>query len=333
MSATPEQPREAPAPPSTSGKAIASFVLGILSFCMPLIAALPGVIAGAWGLADIRRSQGLLRGRGLAIVGILLSLVATLVVWPTIVLTMLLPAIWDEVNQDMSMRNLQALVQALHNYHDTNGSFPPAVVRDERAKPLYSWRVMLLPFLGQSRLHDRFKLDEPWDSPANKLLLAEIPREYAPVGENFPPADYATHCMVFDGKEAVFWSGTIPDWLDDPKMRGVLQGMQIYSGIPGLKPLYNFGSHPRLTSITDGPANTILVVEADERVPWTKPQDAPYDKDQPLPKLGGLHRRGFAVALADGAVRMVSNRTSEKTIRAAITSYGGEILGPDWNAP
>src|SRR5688572_25637350 len=67
---------------------------------------------------------------------------------------------------------------ALHDYRDTYGKWPPAVVTDKAGKPLYSWRVALLPFLEQQELHKRFKLDEPWDSPANQKLLTETPRCY-----------------------------------------------------------------------------------------------------------------------------------------------------------
>jgi hypothetical protein len=97
--------------------------------------------------------------------------------------------------------------------------------------------------------------------------------------------------------------------------------------------LYCFDKRPFIATFTDGLSNTILLVEGDERVPWTKPEDLHYAADRPLPKLGGLHRHGFVVAMADGSVRMVSKKTSEKTIRAAITPNGGEILGPDWDQP
>ena len=43
-----------------------------------------------------------------------------------------------------------------------------------------SWRVQILPALGQSELHSRFHHDEPWDSPHNLLLLAEIPIVFQP---------------------------------------------------------------------------------------------------------------------------------------------------------
>jgi hypothetical protein len=84
-------------------------------------------------------------------------------------------------------------------------------------------------------------------------------------------------------------------------------------------------------SFADGTANTFLIVEAGDPVLWTKPDDIPYASKAPLPKLGGIFKEGFSAALADGSVRFVKRSVSEKTIRAAITPAGGELLGADWD--
>jgi hypothetical protein len=72
-------------------------------------------------------------------------------------------------------------------------------------------------------------------------------------------------------------------------------------------------------------SKTLLVVEAAEPVPWTKPEDLPYSPDQPLPKLGGLFiKKGFRVMMADGSIRWMLVDTDENAIRAIITWNGGE---------
>src|SRR5262245_16111327 len=77
---------------------------------------------------------------------------------------------------------------ALHPYDDIDKRLPPAVVTDKQGRPLYSWRVLLLPFLEEKRVYERFRLDEPWDSPHNKRLLEKTPRSYQPLGGgNDPP--------------------------------------------------------------------------------------------------------------------------------------------------
>src|SRR5262249_39345951 len=75
--------------------------------------------------------------------------------------------------------------------------------RDPQAKPLLSWRVGILPLLGEAELYEQFKLDEPWDSMHNKRLLPKIPRAYAAPGVEIKEP-YATYYQVFVGPHAAF---------------------------------------------------------------------------------------------------------------------------------
>jgi len=74
--APPVQPPGAPpaGPAPTSGKAIASLVLGLCGLLCG-IAAIVGLIFGIVALSDIKKSGGRLEGRGLATAGIVVSVV------------------------------------------------------------------------------------------------------------------------------------------------------------------------------------------------------------------------------------------------------------------
>ena len=89
-------------------------------------------------------------------------------------------------------------------------------------------------------------------------------------------------------------------------------------------------AEPKIENITDGTSNTILAVEAQRDIPWTKPEDIPYAPDHPLPDLDLLFKDGFRAGMADGDVRWIPSNMSAETLRAAITRNGGEELGPDW---
>jgi prepilin-type processing-associated H-X9-DG protein len=78
--------------------------------------------------------------------------------------------------------------------------------------------------------------------------------------------------------------------------------------------------------ISDGAANTILVVEAKREIPWTKPEDIPYAADQPLPALGGWTENHFNALYADGHVVTESLDQHESILRAKITRRGREII-------
>ena len=90
------------------------------------------------------------------------------------------------------MNNLKQIGIALHSYADVYGHFPPAAICDKKGKKLLSWRVAILPFIGQEALYRKFKLDEPWDSPRNKPLLDEIPNTYFCLSASRPAPITAT---------------------------------------------------------------------------------------------------------------------------------------------
>src|SRR5205823_13461834 len=94
----------------------------------------------------------------------------------------------DYVQRQRSLKNLKAIMIAMHSYHDANGKFP-ADITDKAGKPLLSWRVELLPYLEEDKLYKEFQRDEPWDSPHNFKLLAKMPDVYRVA---FDPKD-ATH--------------------------------------------------------------------------------------------------------------------------------------------
>lgn len=70
-------------------------------------------------------------------------------------------------------RHLHRISIALQSYHDSYGSFPPAYIPDKTGEPMHSWRVLILPFLGEQELYDKYRFDEPWNGPHNSQLHAE----------------------------------------------------------------------------------------------------------------------------------------------------------------
>ena len=168
---------------------------------------------------------------------------------------------------------------ALHSYAGTYNGELPRDIADKDGKPLLSWRVHLLPYVEQNALYVRFKLDEPWDSPANLPLLKQMPKMYAnPRSPSTEPG--LTHWQGFIGPRTLF----------DP------------SG----KPL-------KIGSLPDGSSNTLAVVEATTPVEWTRPGDIPYTPNGPLPQLG-VGNAIFLAAMADGSVRSVPVSTSPASL-------------------
>jgi hypothetical protein len=67
-------------------------------------------------------------------------------------------------------------------------------------------------------------------------------------------------------------------------------------------------------------------VEAAQAVPWTKPQDLPFDPSKPLSELSGLFPGGGNAVFCDGTVHFTSNKVKPEILKALITRNGGEIL-------
>jgi hypothetical protein len=300
-------------PERTSGMAKASLILGLLLPCT-FFTGIPAIICGILGLVSVGRSNGRLAGTGLAIAGIALGAFSSACMSPILV-GLLLPAVQkvrEAANRMASQNNLKQVALAVHNYHATNGCLPPAVVYDAQGKPLYSWRVLLLPYLGEGALYQQFRLEEPWDSPQNKALLPLMPRMYLDPSRP-DTGDGTTTYLALTGKGTVFESdpqnGLVP-LKDNPKLFRA-------------KPLLSFKDIP------DGTSNTIMIAEAADPVPWTKPEDLEYAPGRPLPSFSKIRPLGFNAAFVDGSVRWLPRTAPEQTLRALISRNGGEVI--NWN--
>lgn len=64
--------------PKTSAAAVTSLILGILSLFCSCFTALPSLICGIVGLSNIGRSNGQLKGKGLAVAGMILAVVMSI---------------------------------------------------------------------------------------------------------------------------------------------------------------------------------------------------------------------------------------------------------------
>ena len=79
-----------------------------------------------------------------------------------------------------SANNLRQIAMAMLTYVTINNEyFPPAYSADKTTgKPLLSWRVAILPYLGEETLYRQFHLDEPWNSEHNMRLIARTPQVF-----------------------------------------------------------------------------------------------------------------------------------------------------------
>ncbi|HEX4072783.1 MAG TPA: DUF1559 domain-containing protein [Planctomycetaceae bacterium] len=222
-----------------------------------------------------------------------------------------------------SIRNLKRLGIALHAWADahqvTPGKtdnladpksalnspflrFPPAVVygKDGKGKYPHSWRVELLPYLKAKNVYDEYHFDEPWDSPANKNVMAKMPEVFRNPADD--SVNYNSSYFVLVGR------------LVDENVNG-----------PGLQTLFSCKVGVALRQITDMTANTLAMVEAKRDIPWTKPEDIPYEPAGKLPQLGGFFQEGFCVNFADGHSQFVYKPIKDSDLKALISPAAGDV--------
>jgi len=68
------------------------------------------------------------------------------------------------------------------------------------ARPNLSWRVHLLPYIGEAALYHQFHLDEAWNSPHHLPLLDQMPEIFRSRG--FANDTHKTRFQLFRGNGA-----------------------------------------------------------------------------------------------------------------------------------
>lgn len=186
---------------------------------------------------------------------------------------------------------LREVTLACLNYESAYMHFPKNIT-DEIGEPLLSWRVAILPFLGDeaNELYKQFKTDEPWNSEHNVGLIAQMPKVFNTKGSSA----IKTTLLGFDGEGAVFESGK--------KVR--------------------FGN------ITDGSSNTILVVHANRQsaIEWTKPADIPFDPSKNVSQLAESGDGAVSFALCDGSIQQSALKSIESELKYLIQKSDSNVV-------
>jgi hypothetical protein len=203
----------------------------------------------------------------------------------------------NQMQDTQDTNKIKQIILAFHNYHDEHGKFPPLYTVDKNGKPLHSWRVLLLPYLGGEKgFHLSIKHDEPWDSEHNKQFHDRIPFCYWSQFNN----------KLSQGKNCNF---------------------AVIEGEP-LKPKDGvvFGD------ITDGTSNTFSVVIRREPFCWMDPlanvklSDLDNGLDKPDSKIGFGKKRPIPFGFWDGSVRQIPNDIDPAILKKAATANGGDAM-------
>ncbi|PHS18461.1 MAG: hypothetical protein COA78_02220 [Blastopirellula sp.] len=246
------QDTEQPVPPNPQGQLTTTFMY------LAYIAALLGSAFGS------TREMGLMFGVAVCIywaviffsknrprVFVLASVTAFVCMIPV-----MLPSLGHsrhEALRSWSKNNLKQIGLALENYYYVHNQYPPAYIADENGKPMHSWRVLILPFLEEGDLYDKYDFNEPWDGPNNIQLLDQMPEVY--------------HCKA-----------AVEKWTQQHGALENPESVTNYFAIIGPNTFWPGESSTKKRRILDGVTNTLIMIEdASQCVQWLEPRDLEYD--------------------------------------------------------
>lgn len=234
------------------------------------------------------------------------------------------------------MYNLKLIGTAIQKYSETNGlTLPPAILFDaEDGRALHSWRVLILPYLGEAEkaLYEQIRLDEPWDSKWNARFHNRMPEVFeSPSAEGGVDEASTTYAVV----APVEWSE-----LERLAKKTIKPAALVEKyGLDCCRA--PFVQWPTITGrslagITDGPSTTLAVVKRKTPVCRMEPRS-----EIPMTTLAdeigraradvvdGERIEGAFYLLLDGTVGFLPASIDQETLQALATCCGGERAGRD----
>lgn len=198
-----------------------------------------------------------------------------------VLLGFILPAIDPAAEARRRMicsNNLRQIASAIRDYEIANGFLPQPFISSDTGERLLSWRVLLLPYLGEKELFEQIDQSKPWDDPAN-----------IKIGERMP--------ILFRCHESRRQS----KWF-------TIGNATSYVAVVGPGTAWPTTGLRTTSSFFDPEAINIIVLESDRhQVHWMSPNDPTMDQFLSTMHLHNPHGGGFHCVDLRGNTRFLSN--------------------------
>ncbi len=274
-----------------------------------------------------------------------------------ILIGLLLPAVQKVREAAARMKcqnNLKQIGLALHGFHDATGSMPPActggsygtITAPTGQSGSIGYTVFILPYMEQNVVFQTMNLTVAYTTaPNNAQLFTRFSTFLCPSGEVEDAGNVAGKTQHYPAVLGA--KGTNPQG-------GTAYPLVVTAATPAHGGVATNGimylqSRTKLTGITDGASNTLMVGEMSFKTancfrPWSRGWDSeatptgknvinpinstPYDGANGFNDVsfGSPHTRGSNFVLGDGSVRFVSQTIAMPNYLAAASRDGGEIL-------
>src|SRR5262249_34822914 len=180
-----------------------------------------------------------------------------------VLLGLLVPAVQkvrEAASRMKCANNLKQAGLALHQFHDANGGFPPGEVAGHfprlgvRTTAAHGSWTFLLPYLEQQALFDTYRKDLDFFDPANQPAV----NHHLKVLQCPSAKPDRVHAF-----QIVFQTGTAAciDYAPIREVDRTLADLELIDRVGDYRGVMPLNGMTRLTDITDGTSQTILVAE------------------------------------------------------------------------
>ncbi len=278
-----------------------------------------------------------------------------------ILLGLLVPAVQkvrEAAGRASCQNNLKQMGLALHNYHDSLGSFPSGYVCQSQPDTTYTapgwgWAALLLPYLEQDNLGRQITFTLPIEHPANASARLTNLKLYA------CPSDRGTGLFTIYSDAG----SPITQAVTNSYAANYGGGGEISEDPDGGNGLFFRNSRVRIADITDGTSNTLAIGErpayftqtawagavsfGTTRVTPGAPTTSHGVEEAPTQSLAHTgshtlsdpasdpddfftpHGAAAMFLFADGSVRPVRTAIQLSVLQALSTRSGGEVVDPN----
>ena len=274
-------------------------------------------------MASTRRTVGFTLIELLVVIAIIAVLIA-----------LLLPAVQqarEAARRTQCRNNMHQIGLALHNYHDTHGTFPPGGICNnagsEWGEPWWGWMTMILPFMDETAVYNACNFSVLATLTPNSTAAQQLLAQY--------------HCPSDAGPSLVNAGATCASSCYAGV--GGFRSTQPYSLPAGsnMNGVFGCDSRIRIRDIRDGTSQTFAVAEqlVGGYACWAFNGPASIGEcGMPLNaqcngtnchasrQLISRHEGGAFFLFCDGAVRFISENIDASTYRALSTRANNELI-------